>query len=367
MSAPTVVRFGLVGCGGISTQHIEAMNAVNGAQLVAVTSASADRAKATGEKWGVPWTAELDELLARDDVDAVAVTTPSGFHAEIALAALRRGKHVIVEKPLALSVADADELIAEGRRQDRLIAAVSQRRFEPVIQALQRAVAAGGLGRIALIVAESLNYRPQSYYDSAAWRGTRALDGGVLMNQAIHEVDLVCWLGGPVASVAAHIATLGHRMESEDTATVSLRFANGGLGEIVATTCATPGFEQEVRIYGDAGHARVVGELAVEWDVPGIPAPTPEMLDPGIDPATLSAPTWGTDSIGHTRQYADFVAAIRVGRPPAIAGEDARPAIEVVTAAYESDRTGRTVVLPGGTDADGARRSLKAPTGALRA
>ena len=353
MSAATTVRFGLVGCGGISNQHIEAMNAIEGAQLVAVTSASAERARAAGEKWGVPWTAELDELLARDDVDAVAITTPSGFHAEIALAALRRGKHVIVEKPLALSVADADKVIAEGRRQDRLIAAVSQRRFEPVIQALQRAVAAGGLGRIALIVAESLNYRPQSYYDSAAWRGTRALDGGVLMNQAIHEVDLVCWLGGPVASVAAHVATLGHAMEAEDTATVSLRFANGGLGEIVATTCAAPGFDQEIRIYGDAGHVRIVGEQPVEWEIPGFPPPSPEMLDPGIDPDTLAAPTWGTDSIGHTRQYADFVAAIQTGRPPAISGEDARRAVEVVTAAYESDRTGQAILLPGGADAGG--------------
>jgi UDP-N-acetyl-2-amino-2-deoxyglucuronate dehydrogenase len=340
------VRFGLVGCGGISTQHIEAMNAVDGARLVAVTSASASRARATGERWGVPWTAGLDELLGREDVDAVAVTTPSGLHAEMALAALRRGKHVIVEKPLALSVADVDELIAEGRRQGRLVAAVSQRRFEPVMGALQRTVASGGFGRIALIMAESLNYRPQSYYDSAAWRGTRALDGGVLMNQAIHEVDLVCWLGGPVASVAAHIATLGHEMESEDTATVGLRFTNGGLGEIVATTCATPGFDQEVRVYGEAGHARIVGGRPVEWEVPGIAAPTSEMLDPGIDPAGLSAPTWGTDSIGHTRQYADFVDAIQSGRKPAIAGEDARRAIEVVTAAYESAGTGRTVVLP---------------------
>ena len=346
------MRFGLVGCGGISTQHIEAMNAVDGAQLVAVTSASTARAKATGEKWGVPWTADLDELLGREDIDAVTVTTPSGLHARIALAALRRGKHVLVEKPLALSVADVDELIAEGRRQGRLVAAVSQRRFEPVMGALQRAVAAGGFGRIALIMGASLNYRPQSYYDSAAWRGTRALDGGVLMNQAIHEVDLVCWLGGPVASVAAHIATLGHRMESEDTATVGLRFTNGALGEIVATTCATPGFDQEVRVYGDAGHARIVGERPIEWEVPGIAAPSATMLDPEIDRSSLSAPTWGTDSIGHTRQYADFVAAIRSGRQPAIAGADARRAIEVVTAAYESDRIGRTVELPGDADSD---------------
>ena len=344
MSTDPAIRFGLVGTGGISTQHIEAMRAT-GAHLVAVTSASPDRARATAERWGVEWTASLDELLARDDIDAIAVTTPSGFHAEVAMAALRNGKHVIVEKPIALTVADADALIAEGRRADRWIAAVSQRRFEPAIRAVQAAVASGALGRVALIVAESLNYRPQSYYDSAAWRGTRALDGGVLMNQAIHEVDLVCWLGGSVASVAAHIATLGHAMEAEDTATVSLRFANGALGEIVATTCASPGFEQEMRIYGDAGHIRIVGEAPTEWAVPGVPQPSPEMLQPEVDPTTLAAPTWGTDSIGHTRQYADFLDAIRGGRPPAVSGEDARRAVEVVNAAYESDRTGRAVDL----------------------
>jgi UDP-N-acetyl-2-amino-2-deoxyglucuronate dehydrogenase len=347
VSAPALVRFGLIGCGGISTQHIEAMNAIDGARLVAVTSASAERARATGEKWGVPWTADLNELLARNDVDAVAVATPSGLHAEIALAALHRGKHVIVEKPLALSVGDVDLVIAEGQQQGRLVAAVSQRRFEPAMQVLHLAVAAGALGRTVLILAESLNYRPQSYYDSAAWRGTRALDGGVLMNQAIHEIDLVCWLGGQVQSIAAHIATLGHDMESEDAATVSIRFADGGLGAIVATTCATPGFEPEIRIYGDAGHVRIVGERPVEWAVPGFAAPLAEILDPGINPDTLAAPIWGTDSIGHMRQYADFVAAIQTGRQPAITGEDARHAVEVVTAAYESDRTGQTVVLSG--------------------
>lgn len=339
------VRFGLVGCGGISAQHIEAINAIDGARLVAVSSASADRARAVGEKWGVPWTTDLEVMLARGDVDAVAVTTPSGFHVAVALAALRQGKHVIVEKPLALTVRDVDAVIAEGRRQGRLVAAVSQRRFEPAMRAVNEAVTAGAFGRIVLIVGESLNYRPQSYYDSAAWRGTQALDGGVLMNQSIHEIDLVCWFGGPVKSVAAHIATLGHEMESEDTATVSIRFANGGLGQIVATTCATPGFEQEIRIYGDAGHVRVVGERPVEWDVPGFPAPSAEMLDPGVDPDSLAAPTWGTDSIGHRRQYTDFVAAIGTGRQPEVSGEDARHAVEVVTAAYESDRTGQAVVL----------------------
>ena len=339
------VRFGLIGCGAISTQHLEAIEAVDGARLVAVASASPDRARSTGERRGVPWTTDIDELLDRDDVDAVTIATPSGLHAAQALAALTRDEHVLVEKPIALSVADADAVIAEGRRRGRAVATISQRRFEPVMRALREAVETGAFGRISLIIAEGLYHRPQSYYNSAAWRGTIALDGGVLMNQAIHMIDLLRWMGGAVDSVAAHVATLGHRMEAEDTASVSLRFASGALGEVVATTCATPEFPVELRIYGDAGHVRIVGEEPVEWALPGIDRPVAGERAEG-DP-TGSA-TWGTSAVGYVRQYTDFVSAIREGRPPAVTGEDGRNAVELVTAAYEASRTGRAVDLRGG-------------------
>jgi UDP-N-acetyl-2-amino-2-deoxyglucuronate dehydrogenase len=345
--ARPLIRFGLVGCGAISTQHVEAIRASGGAVLVAV--ASAERARECGERWGVPWTTDVNELLARDDIDAVAICTPSGTHAAIALAALGRGKHVVVEKPLALTVADADGLIAEGRRAGRLVVTISQRRFEPVMRALKAAVTAEAFGRLALVITEGLYQRPQSYYDSAAWRGTRALDGGVLMNQAIHMVDLVRWIGGPVESVAGHVATIGHAMEAEDTATVSLRFASGALGTIIATTCATPEFAPELRIYGDRGHARIVGEEATEWsvvaDVSIQPPDHAGRPEPGA--GSLAPATWGTDASGHIRQYADLVDAVRAGRAPAITGEDGRAALQIVTAAYEASETGRAIELAG--------------------
>ena len=347
--AQPLIRFGLVGCGAISTQHVEAIRASGGAELVAV--ASAERAKECGERWGVPWTTDVDELLARADIDAVAICTPSGTHAAIALAALGRGKHVVVEKPLALTVADADGVIAEGRRAGRLVVTISQRRFEPVMRALKAAVTAGAFGRLALVITEGLYQRPQSYYYSAAWRGTRALDGGVLMNQAIHMIDLVRWIGGPVESVAGHVATIGHTMEAEDTATVSLRFASGALGAIIATTCATPEFAPELRIYGDRGHARIVGEEATEWSVAaGASIQPPDRtgrLEP--DAGSLAPATWGTDASGHIRQYADLVEAVRTGRAPAITGEDGRAALQIVTAAYEASETGRAIELTGAT------------------
>ena len=257
---------------------------------------------------------------------------------------MAHGKHVLVEKPIALSVADANAVVAEGRRRGRLVATISQRRFEPVIRALHDAVAAGAFGRISLIVAEGLFHRPQSYYDSGAWRGTLALDGGVLMNQAIHMVDLLRWMGGPIDSVVAHVATLGHRMETEDTASVSLRFTSGALGAIIATTCATPEFPVQLRIYGDAGHVRIVGEDPVEWVLPGIEPPVPGEQTEGD---SARSATWGTNAIGYVRQYSDFIAAVRGDRPPAVTGEDGRNAVEVVTAACESSRKGRVVEIRG--------------------
>jgi predicted dehydrogenase len=217
-----------------------------------------------------------------------------------------------------------------------------------VVRALHDAVGAGALGRLSMVIAEGFYHRPQSYYDSAAWRGTRELDGGVLMNQAIHMIDLLRWIGGPVASVRGAVATLGHAMEAEDTASVSLRFASGTLGAIVATTCANPEFPAELRVYGDRGHVRIVGEQAVEWDVPGVSAPPVADDGSALAPGTGTTQTWGTNALGYLRQYADFVDAVRTGRPPVVTGQDGRNAVELVTAAYEADRTGCAVLLEGG-------------------
>ena len=344
MSRSDPVRFGLVGAGAISTQHVEAIAAVDGARLTAIASASAERASALGERLGVPWTTDLDELVGRGDVDAVTISSPSGLHPRQALAALRAGKHVLVEKPLALTNAEARAVVDEARARGLVAATVSQRRFEPAVRSIRDAVADGALGRIVTIVAEGFYHRPQSYYDSASWRGTMALDGGVLMNQAIHTIDLLRWIGGPVERVAGHVATIGHAMEAEDTATVSLRFTNGALGAILATTCAPTERRTELRIDGDRGHVRLVGEEVAAWDVPGRAAPAAETADP---PAASGAATWGTNATGYIRQYTDFVAAVRDGREPAVTAADGAAAVEVVLAAYESSRSGCAVTIAG--------------------
>ena len=232
------------------------------------------------------------------------------------------------------------------RRRGLVAGTVSQRRFEPVVRAVRDAVAEGAIGRVALIVAEGFYFRPQSYYDSAAWRGTIELDGGVLMNQAIHTIDLLRWIGGPVARVMGNVATIAHRMEAEDTATVSLRFASGALGAILATTCAETERPTELRLHGDRGHIRLLGEDVAEWEVPGRERPIADARA-GAEGVAAATATWGTNAIGYVRQYADFVAAIRDGRAPAVTAEDGAAAVEIVLAAYESSRTGRAVDIEG--------------------
>lgn len=340
------IRFGLVGAGSISTQHLEALNVIPGARIAAIASASEDHAKAAGERWGVPWTTDVEELVGSDGIDAVTISTPSGLHPGQALAALRHGKHVLVEKPIALSNADARAVVEEARSRGLVAATVSQRRFEPAVRAARDAVADGALGQIVMIVAEGFYLRPQSYYDSAAWRGTVELDGGVLMNQAIHSIDLLRWIGGPVLGVAGHVATITHRMEAEDTATVSLRFASGALGAILATTCAATERPTQLRIDGELGHIRLMGEEAAEWDVPGRPSPVVDNDAAGSGAAGTTA-TWGTNAVGYVRQYTDFIDAIRDHREPAVTAEDGAAAVEIIVAAYESSRTGRAVALDG--------------------
>jgi predicted dehydrogenase len=340
------IRFGLVGAGAISTQHVEAIESVSGARLAAVASASVERARTLGERLGVPWTTDIAALVGRDDVDAVAISSPSGLHAEQALAALRHAKHVLVEKPLALSNDDARAVVDEARRRGLVAATVSQRRFEPVVRAVREAVVAGALGRIVLIVAEGLYHRPQSYYDSAHWRGTIALDGGVLMNQAIHTIDLMRWIGGPVQRVSAHVATVSHAMEAEDVATVSLRFESGALGAILATTCEPTERPTELRIDGDRGHIRLVGEEVAEWQVPDRPAPV--VATDAAAAAAGGPATWGTNATGYIRQYTDFVAAIREGRAPQVTAADGAAAVEIVLASYASSASGRAVRLAEG-------------------
>jgi predicted dehydrogenase len=225
-----------------------------------------------------------------------------------------------------------------------------QRRLDPVFRGVKAAIDAGGLGRLTLGTISVPYLRQQSYYDSAAWRGTWALDGGgALMNQGIHLLDLLVWYMGDAAEVRASTATLAHAIEVEDCVTAALRFASGALGGVTATTAAAPGFPHRVEVYGDQGGVQIEGEEIVRWEAAGIEpsatgqAPRAERKEP-VAAGAGASPT-GIGAVGHTRLLGDFVAAVREGRAPLIPGEEGRRSLALALAIYESARSGDAVAV----------------------
>jgi UDP-N-acetyl-2-amino-2-deoxyglucuronate dehydrogenase len=262
------IGFGIIGCGMISNFHAKAIAEIRGARLVAcfdMFPASAERlAAATGCRSY----AKLSEMLADPDVDVVTICTPSGAHLEPALAAARAGKHVVVEKPLEITLKRCDKIIAECKKNKVKLATIFPSRFHESSVEIKRAVDDGRFGNLTVGDAYVKWFRTQEYYDSGAWRGTWKLDGGgALMNQAIHTVDLLTWLMGPVVEISAHTATLAHkRIEVEDTAMATLKFKNGALGVLEASTAIYPGYLKRIEIHGSGGTAVMEEEDIKTWD-----------------------------------------------------------------------------------------------------
>jgi predicted dehydrogenase len=348
----STLGFGIIGAGMVARYHATAIGRTPGARLVAISRSDPARTDEAATQFGVPCLADYTTLLARDDVDAVCICTPSGLHAEQTIAAARAGKHVLVEKPIALTLADADAMIAACAQAGVRLGVALQRRTEPEFQHLRAAVAAGELGRLVLGSISMPYLRTQSYYDSADWRGTWALDGGgALMNQGIHLVDLLLWLLGDVAEVRATAATLAHTIEVEDCVAATMRFVNGALGSIMATTAAAPGFPHRVEIYGDRGGAQIEGEQIVRWECenrePRTENQESRMGTGRVNREPIAAgagasPT-GIGAIGHTRLLEDFVAAIREGRDSLASGREGRRSLALVLAVYEAAQTGQSV------------------------
>lgn len=329
------IGFGIVGAGMVARYHARAVAATSGARLVAVCRADASRAAETSAELGVPCAASFEALLDHPGVDAVCLCTPSGLHAEQALAAAGAGKHVLVEKPMALRLTEADAMIAACREAGVRLGVVLQRRTDPALGELHDAIRADELGRLVLATATVPYFRPPSYYDSAAWRGTWELDGGgALMNQGIHLVDLLLWLmGGDAEVVGASGGTFLHDIEVEDCVVAALRFSNGARGSIVATTAAAPGFPHRLEVYGSRGGAQLEGEALVRWE-----GAAPRIRAAGSAPQAAGAggsPS-GIGTLGHTHIVQDFVAAIREGRDPLVDGLQGRRSLALVLAIYEA-------------------------------
>jgi predicted dehydrogenase len=341
------VRFALVGAGNIAKIYVAAFAAIPDARVSVVCSRTEASGRALAEKCDAEWVGDFRTAVSRDDVDAVVVATPSGTHADVAVTAAQAGKHLLVEKPLDITLARVDSILRAAEKAGIVLASVYPLRFTEGAQRAKAAMEAGRLGRLALADVSVKWFRPQSYYDSS-WRGRWAIDGGgALMNQAIHNVDLVQWLAGPVSSVVGRTTTLAHKMETEDTASALLTYANGALGVIQGATSCWPGDPARVELHGDRGTIVLEEGRIVVWKLQdAAPGEEEAMLALELAAGSGAADPMAIGFEKHRRQIVDLMEAIRSGRSPAIRGEEARRSVEIVRAIYRSAATNAPVMLP---------------------
>jgi predicted dehydrogenase len=344
--------FAIVGCGLIARFHVRALAEVSGASVKALVSrkvANADALK--GElNLSCDTYSDLAPVLARKDIDVVVVTTASGAHMEPAVAAAAAGKHVVVEKPLEITLERCDRIIEACQRHGVQLCTIFPSRFAAANVELHQAVRAGRFGRLTLGETTCKWWRSQAYYDEGGWKGTKALDGGgALMNQAIHNIDLLLWMMGPVTHITGFTAMLAHeRIEVEDTAVACLRFASGALGVIQATTSVYPGLPKTIAVHGDKGSVVIEQEDVLRWDFqPETEADraVKERFAQKTGASGGSSNPAAISHAGHAAQLTDFAAAIRENRPPLVDGREGRKAVEVILGIYEAAASGRAVTV----------------------
>jgi len=338
-----LVRVALLGCGRISQTHFDAIRDVDDLELAAVCDTIEERAREAGARNDVPWFTSYAKMLADVPCEAVAVCTPSGLHPPHGIQAARAGKHVICEKPMAITLSAADELVHACDEQGVHLFVVKQNRLNPAVQLVKRALDKGRFGRLYLANTTVRWTRPQVYYDQAPWRGTWEFDGGAFMNQASHYVDLIQWLAGPVESVIAKTATLARRIETEDTGIAVLRFRSGALGVIEVTMLTYPkNLEGSLTLLGEKGTVRI-GGTAVNRVEHWAFADRDDDDDLVAQAATNPASVYG---FGHAGYYRNVLAVLRGEAAPETDGRAGRKSLELILGIYESARTGRDVPLP---------------------
>jgi UDP-N-acetyl-2-amino-2-deoxyglucuronate dehydrogenase len=347
------VRFAVIGAGMIGRVHAAALaDLPDTAELAVITDIDAAKARAVAEQYGATEsTTDVASILARDDIDAVIICTPSGLHADLAVAALNAGKHVVIEKPIEITLAAADRIISAESRSRKKVTVISQHRFDRSTEKVMKAMADGAYGTITSAIASHAWWRGQTYYDSGDWRGTWALDGGgAVLNQTVHTINLMIAIVGAPIEVFAYTACLAHeRIEVEDTAVAVVKFATGGLGIIHGTTAAYPGLDARLSVYGTKGSAVISDDqLVYLYETVG-DAQEIAMSDKTGQNQVTEEFRLGTDDVGlgsaHRAQLADFITAITTDGTPRVSTADARTSLAVILAMYESARTGQPVRL----------------------
>jgi UDP-N-acetyl-2-amino-2-deoxyglucuronate dehydrogenase len=343
LSTPNTFRIALVGCGRISRNHVEAISKVDGLELVAASDENEQRARELAEPLGIPWFGSYEKMLADVPSDIVTICTPSSMHPAQGVIAANAGRHVVTEKPMAISLKDADELVHACDAAHVHLFVVKQNRLNAPVQALKHAVDAERFGRLYMASCRVFWARPQEYYDQAPWRGTWEFDGGAFMNQASHYVDLIQWVMGPVESVMAKTATLARKIETEDTGVAILRFRSGALGVIEVTMLTYPkNLEGSLTLLGEKGTARIGGTAVnkvEQW----------EFADPDADDDRIRAMASNPPSVygyGHEAYYRNVLAVLRGEATPDTDGRAGRKSLELILGIYESARTGREIPLP---------------------
>ena len=341
------VRVGTIGMGFIGMFHCDAMKKVPEAHLVAVADVvDAPNLQKAKEKFNCEAYNNIDDLLARKDIDAVTIGTPSGMHGEITSKAAKNKKHVLTEKPIEITLDKCDKMISDCKKNGVKLGVISQHRWDPGMKELKKAVDEGTLGKLILGDAYIKWFRSQQYYDSGGWRGTWKLDGGgALMNQAVHTVDMLQWVMGEVETITAQTATLAHeRIEVEDVAQAMLKFKNGALGTIIASTAIYPGMDERVEITGTKGTIIVDKDKVTVREI--VDEKKSVFIIEDEDRGRGAADPQAITNLGHVMQIGDFLRAILEDREPLIPGEEGRKPLEIILAVYESAKTGKTVKLP---------------------
>jgi UDP-N-acetyl-2-amino-2-deoxyglucuronate dehydrogenase len=336
-----LINFAIVGMGHIAKKHIEAIEKIDDANLYAICDTNPVRLEEVDVE--VKKYTDLEAMLEENpEIHVVNICVPSGLHARLTKVVAEHNRHIIVEKPMALKLTEAESMIKDAEKNRVKLAVVHPSRFRPAIQAMKEKMDAGSFGTLSHANATVRWNRNQVYYDQADWRGTKEFDGGVLMNQAIHDLDLMLWLMGPVKSVQAMAATRVRKIETEDVAAAVVQFRNGALGVIEAATTIYPkNLEESLAIFGETGSAKVSGKTAniIEtWDFEDTTEEESKTIVKRVEEDPFGKP-------GHQCIIEDMMKAINEGRNPVVTGEDGLAPVKLILAILESAETGKKVVL----------------------
>lgn len=334
------LRIGIVGLGTVGRLHLKALNGLDDAQVVAVSNVRTGAGLDPTDMSCLRIYETAEELIDDPGIQVVAICSESGSHARHVQAAIRAGKHVVVEKPIAVDPVAAADIVAAAAKTDLIVSVISQRRFEPHHQYLKKLIEDGRLGTPILVEGFTHWHRDDAYYADSAWRQSMSHGGGSLMNQGTHIVDLMLWFFGEVTEIRGDFATIGHNFDAEDTTVATMRFRSGALGVLVTSTAVPRPSPARLDVFMSNGSISLEDSSVTRWDVPGIPPPptTPDIPSGASNPSAIGA-------LGHRAQWTDILAAIRAGRPPAVTCESGLATARVCAAVYEAGATGRTIHL----------------------